>query len=270
LLGLTRGEADHLRPWFAREDGGWGALLSVVAVLQIVPYFLAGFETVARCSQERAHAFDARRFTAVTLLAIAVGVLFYVTVILVVAALTPWQDLTRVQSPTLVAFDRAFGSPWLVNLILAGALCSLVKVYNGSFLAATRTLFGLASEGLAPAGLGHVHARFGVPARAILLLGLLSAVGCFFGKAALVPISEVASFCVLVGWFSACYACVRGAGGLPGGWRLSGLLGVAVTLTLAAMKLLPFIQGSLGRFEYAWLAAWLLLGGVLWLGRGRR
>src|SRR5262249_37606978 len=55
-LGLGRGRGENLRPLFAREEPG-GALLSVVLVLQVVPYFLAGFEAVARCAQERAETF---------------------------------------------------------------------------------------------------------------------------------------------------------------------------------------------------------------------
>src|SRR5262249_38931299 len=64
-LGLLRGQGEHLDPLFARE-GGVGALLSVVLVLQVVPYFLTGFEAVARCAQERAEGFPSRRFGAVT------------------------------------------------------------------------------------------------------------------------------------------------------------------------------------------------------------
>src|SRR5262249_4494411 len=93
-LGLGRGRGENLRPLFAREEPG-GALLSVVLVLQVVPYFLAGFEAVARCAQERAETFARARFTPVTLLAIGVAVLFYVTVILVVTSLVPWEELAQ-------------------------------------------------------------------------------------------------------------------------------------------------------------------------------
>ena len=70
------------------EDDGLGAgLLSVLAVLQIVPYYLMGFETIPKCSEEAAGDFEARRFVRVMLWALGAATLFYVMVIAVVALL---------------------------------------------------------------------------------------------------------------------------------------------------------------------------------------
>jgi amino acid transporter len=260
ILGLSRGRAENLQPYFAES----GALLSTLAVLQIVPYFLTGFETIPKCSEEAAPDFDPRRFTRVTLLALAVGTFFYVTVIGVVALLQPWQELTRDRGfPTAVAFERAFGWPWLVQLLMVGVVLSLLKVYNGMFLAATRLLYALGRRGYLNAGLGAVHPRFQTPAVAVVLVGVLTALAALWGKAVLVPISEVGSLTCVAGWLATCLAFCRGAGGKKtAAARAVAVVGIVVCLVLAVI-----VVRSFGPYEWLAVAGWSLLGAALWTGR---
>ena len=53
-LGFFRGSPANLPPLFADDLGLAGTLLSTLTVLQIVPYFLTGFETIPKCSEEAA------------------------------------------------------------------------------------------------------------------------------------------------------------------------------------------------------------------------
>jgi amino acid transporter len=93
-LGLWRGNVDNMQPFFAKGTDARDALRSMLAVLPIVPYFMMGFETIPKCSEEAANDFDSRRFNGLILLALGVAIFFYVTVIAVVALLVPWQDLS--------------------------------------------------------------------------------------------------------------------------------------------------------------------------------
>jgi amino acid transporter len=267
-LGLTRGQADNLQPAFSRGDTFLAGLVSILSVLQIVPYFLAGFEAVSRCSEERLPDFRERHFTAITLSALGAGVFFYVAVILVVALLVPWKELQGQGLVTLVAFRRAFDSDFLVNLILFGAILSLLKVFNGCLLSASRLVFALGRAGMVAKGLASVDAETGTPTRAILFVGILAAAACFLGKAVLVPISEVGSFAFAVGWLAACAAYCRRAevGSRVSRWMLGGS-GVVVSLLMIVMKLLPFVPDSFSRWEYCALSAWVALGLILWVAR---
>ncbi len=49
-----------------------------------------------------------------------------------------------------MAFERAFRSPWLVDIILLAAILSLVSVSNATFIAASRLLFALGGGQLRP------------------------------------------------------------------------------------------------------------------------
>jgi len=270
VLGLRHGSVENLEPLFIRGDSLGGAFVSTLLVLQIVPYYLTGFETVAKCSEEAAADFQPRSFLGVILLSLVVGTLFYVVVIGVVASLEPWTNLLEKPFATAIAFQHAFESEWLVRLILAGALLSLLKVFNGNFLAASRLLFALGRRGLLDVRMGQVHDRYRTPTLAIFFVGCVTALAALLGKAVLVPITEVGSFAAPVGWLATCLAFCRGAGG---DWtfreRAVGACGVVVTGVFIVLKVVPGVPGSFWVFEYLCLAGWLALGLVLWLRRPR-
>jgi amino acid transporter len=50
-LGLLRGDTANLEPPFADTRGVTGGILSTLLVLQIVPYFMTGFEAAPKCSE---------------------------------------------------------------------------------------------------------------------------------------------------------------------------------------------------------------------------
>ena len=87
-LGFARGHPASLTPLFARP-GTAGALVSVLLVAQIVPYFMTGFEAVAKASEEARPGFDPRDFGRAITLSVLTGGAFYVLVIGAVAFVFP-------------------------------------------------------------------------------------------------------------------------------------------------------------------------------------
>ncbi len=264
-LGFLRGDASNLSPPFARAGGG-GALVSTLLVLQIVPYFMTGFESVAKGSEEAKTGFDPADFGRAMKAAVIAGSVFYILIVLVVAYVYPWRDLVAGRVGTEIAFERAFGSRGIADLILLGAFLSLFKVYNGNFVAATRLLFAIGRRGLVHPSLGGVQLRFGTPAGAILLLSAITGGASLLGDSVLVPISEVGSMAVGVGWCSACVAYLLRGRRPPREATLAvvgGIVGVAIVL----MKALPVIPGSFTGVEWVAFAAWSALGLLFWLAR---
>jgi amino acid transporter len=258
--GARAGAAANLSPAFPAT----GAVAAVLAMLQVVPYFLAGFETVARNAEERGVGFAPRRFLPVTLAALGGAVAFYALVVAVTAGLHPWQALIERKLATAYAFRSAFGSERVGNALLVVALVALVQVLNGCFVAAARQLFALARAGMVPPALAALHPRWLTPARAVVAVGVATAGGCLFGKAVLVPISEVGSLAFAVGWLAACLAYChpkwRSGRRGPG----AGVAGSVVAAGLLAVKLCPGSPGCLSGVESAALGAWVVVGLVLY------
>ena len=57
LAGLRHGSTQNLQPLFSAS-----APLSILLVLQIVPYFMTGFESIGKASEEANSQFQSRRF----------------------------------------------------------------------------------------------------------------------------------------------------------------------------------------------------------------
>jgi amino acid transporter len=262
-LGLTHGNLDNLSPPFANGNSSWPGMLSVLLTLQIMPYYLTGFETIPKCAEEAATDFPPGRFLPVMLLALGVATVFYVSIPGIVALLEPWENLLRVDFATAVAFERAFGWPWLVRLMMLGVVLSLLKVFNGNFLAATRLLYAMGNRDMLGGPLGRVHPEFRTPAPAILLVGVVTALAALLGETILEPISEVGSFTCALGWLATCLAyCVGAAGKLrPLDWTL----GLASIVTAGSFVVI--VAWGFGPWEWLACAGWAGCGLALWLLR---
>src|SRR5579872_1188385 len=236
LLGFAKGTAANMVPLFSHA-GPAGPWLSIFLVLQIVPYFMTGFESVTKGSEEARAGFDPRRFTTAIYAALVAGFVFYVLVIAVVTYVYPWQEIVSGHVRTEVAFERTFGSPAIARFILFGAFLSLLKIFNGNFVAATRMLYAIGRRNLVHPSLGRVHETFGTPIVAIGLMGAMTIAAAMLGDAILVPVTEVGSLAVGVGWLSACaaYLAARPAGESA----FMAWAGVAVTATIILMKVVP-------------------------------
>ncbi|HEY2796837.1 MAG TPA: APC family permease [Thermoanaerobaculia bacterium] len=272
-LGLVRGDPKLLDPLFARPGTG-GAILSTLLVLQIVPYFLTGFESIGKESEEARKGFDPKGFERLIPLALISGILFYGSIILAVTLVFPWRELVAGHLGTEAAFERAFSSRALARLILFAALLSLIKIFNGNFVASTRLLFGIGRRGLVHPWLARVHPRFGTPTLAVALMTVLTAAAAFLGDALLVPVTEVGSLAVAVGWLATCAAFLvharRAPVGASGGTGvLEAAAGAAVSAAIVVMKVLPIVPGSFSRSEWIAFAFWCGLGVLFWNTRPR-
>ena len=264
LLGFARGSPANMRPLFA-HTGPAGPWLSMLLVMQIVPYYMTGWESVAKGSEEARAGFDPRNFGTAIYAALVAGFVFYVIIIAVVTWVYPWKEIVSGHVRTEVAFERAFGSHAIAQLILFGAFLSLLKIFNGNFVAATRMLYALGRRNYVHPALGAVHESFGTPVVAIALMAALTAAASIFGDAILVPISEVGSLAVGVGWLSACAAYLRRRSSPRiDAAAAMAISGAVVSLAIVLMKAIPGVPGSFSRTEWLSFAAWSALGLTFW------
>lgn len=255
-IGVTRGSPANFPPLFTHTP-----FISILLVLQIVPYYMTGYESVTKAAEEASPEFRSRGFSRAIFAAIIVGAVFYVIVIAAVGFVAPWRTLTSAPFMTAVAFEHAVGSRWIVSIVLSAALLSLFKVFNGNFVAASRLLFAMGRCGLVDARLASVHPINQTPAAAVVSVGLATALCMFLGSAILVPISEVGSVASASGWLAVCaaYLCMRP----PIADRLIALLGALVGITMMLMKFVPFVPGHFSVWEWLALGLWIILGTLI-------
>jgi amino acid transporter len=264
-LGVSKGSPHNFPPLFTHAP-----LVSFLLVVQVVPYFMTGFESVSKAAEESTPEFRGQGFLKAIWMAVLVGILFYTFVIAAVAFVAPWHELTGEKFMTAVAFQRAVGSRWIVNIILAAALLSLFKCFNGNFVAASRLLFALGRRGMVDARAGRIHPQHQTPSVAVFSIGLVTAACMLLGDAILVPITEVGSVACAIGWAATCaaYLSMGRAGTLPGqsklsavGWLVAGF-GLLVAVAMMLMKVVPAVPGHFTVYEWLALGIWIVLGAL--------
>ena len=162
--GFARGSIANVRPAFSHSP-----LLSIVLVLQIVPYFLTGFDSVGKCAEEAAPGFREQGFPTAVMLSLLVGFAFYAVVIASVAFSVPWESIAHSPFATAAAFEHAFGSPMVTRILMATALLALLKIFNANLLTASRLLFGLARRNLVDSRLARIHPTNQTPSVAVIV-----------------------------------------------------------------------------------------------------
>jgi amino acid transporter len=262
LLSISgaHGKPANLEPQFRSAP-----LVSILLTLQIVPYFLTGFESVPKVAEEARAEFRPTGFFRAIVMALLVGTGFYVLAVAAVSYVAPWQGLLGERFATAIAFEQALGARWPVSLILVMAMLGLFQCFNGNFVASSRMLFAFGRRETIPAGFGTVHQEFLTPSVAVLGITVGTLAGLLLGDALLVPVTEVGSMASALGWFAACasFWLVEKRVGM----RLVTGLGILVSLILFLMKVLPVFPGHFSPAEWVAFGIWVALGAALHWGR---
>lgn len=131
---------------------------------------------------------------------------FFVLAIFVVAALIPWEEAGLTKSPFVAVFDN-MGIPYAADIMNFIILTALLSVANSGLYAATRMLWSLSKNDMAPAFLQKLSSR-GIPLYALIMTISISAFSLLTSVVAaetvylwLISISGVITIIV---WMSIC------------------------------------------------------------------
>jgi basic amino acid/polyamine antiporter, APA family len=258
LLGISslRGAPANFHPAFRATP-----FVSILLTLQIVPYFMTGFESVPKAAEEAYPGFRATEFFRAIVMALLVGAGFYVLTVAAVAYVAPWQGLIGKRFATAIAFEQALGAQWPVRLIVVMAMFGLFQCFNGNFVAASRLLFAFGRRRTVYPRFGEIHEKFLTPSIAILGITAGTLVGLLLGDALLVSVTEVGSMASALGWFATCLSfwVVEKRPSI----RIVTGMGIAVSLLLFLMKVLPAFPGHFSLAEWISFGIWVGLGFVL-------
>jgi basic amino acid/polyamine antiporter, APA family len=259
LLGISgaRGSTANFHPMFRATP-----FVSILLTLQIVPYFMTGFESAPKVAEEAHPGFRSTGFFRAIVMALFAGAGFYVLAVAAVAYIAPWPGLIGKRFATAIAFEQALGARWPVRLILIMALFGLFQCFNGNFVASSRLLFAYGRRSTIDPRFGTVHEKYLTPSVAVLGIATGTLVGVLLGDALLVPVTEVGSMASALGWFAACLSfwIVEKRTSM----RMVTGLGIAVSLLLFLMKMLPIFPGHFSPAEWSAFGIWVVLGVILY------
>jgi amino acid transporter len=277
-VALIRGDFSNWLPLFAGDGSLWGGLLATIAVLGVVPFFMAGFDAIPQAAEESGEDVKPRDLSRAIIVTIVGGSVFYAIALGAVCLCMPWREAVQLDLPPAEVFEAAFGYAWVSKMVLVTGFLGLVTSLNGIFIAATRVLFSAGRGGLLPSWFGETHPRFHTPKNSIVFCGVFTLAGAILGKAVIVPIVNVASFAFVIAWLLTCLAAIklrRTAPNLNRPYRIrytaTMYVGVAVSAVLVLLMVVPGSAAQLTwPLEYVIFVVWLAAGFALYRWRRTR
>ncbi len=93
--------------------------------------------------------------------------LFFILTMTILVGLISWKEAGVIESPFVVVFDK-IGIPYAADIMNFVIITALLSVANSGLYAATRILWSLANEGMAPKSFQKVNKR-GIPITALVV-----------------------------------------------------------------------------------------------------
>jgi amino acid transporter len=259
LGGIMAGNASNLLPLLPRSTDGQPIHTGILSLVATMPLWFAGFHVVAILSNERADGVRLTDVGWVMRVAIVAAGAFYVCVVLAASYVVPWQTLIAAPLPAATAFRNGLSSVTFANLVLISGLLGICSAWIACFAASVRVLNQLRKQ---------LSGRAAELRSATMLITALAVVLALAGRAALVPIVNVAALCFGVIYFLVSLAAWRHAVTL----RQRGIaaLGAVVAGSMSSYILISAVA------ETGWMAPEfgivvlaLVAGTILWLMRSK-
>lgn len=198
MAGAGAFERENLTPF---APAGWRGTLEASALLF---FAYTGYARIATLGEEVR---DPRRtIPRAILITIGGALLLYGVVALVAVGAVGAPRLAEGPAP-LRAAAQALPGRWTAAVVSVGALTAMLGVILSQLLGLSRMAFAMARRGDLPAALAHVDARHGVPGRAVLAIGGVTALVAATGN--LLEVASAASFTILVYYGIANVAALR-------------------------------------------------------------
>ncbi|MBP1766985.1 MAG: family permease [Candidatus Aminicenantes bacterium] len=272
--GIFWGRAANLVPYFSKTGIG-PAFGGFLAVFLTTPFFLAGFNVIPQTMEEKAEGISNRKVVQMIILSISMAGLFYGLTALAASMAVPWKEIVGLELPAAGAFQAAFHSPLLAEIVLVAGLCGIVTTWNTVFISSSRVIFALSRARIIPPVFGRIHRVFKSPFNAILFAGALSSVGVFLGRSAILPIINVAGSCYAFAYFFTCLSVIKlrrerpqtlRPYRIPGGPAIAAI-GVVFSVAIFFLTIYEAYRNSRGAIPLEWILilVWAALGLLFWM-----
>lgn len=204
ITGLMRGDSGNLAPYFSGADS-IGIINGILAVFATTLFWFSGFDTIPQAMGESSENADLHLLGRVIVLTIIASLVFYIVIILTCSMLIPRNELLALDLPAASAFEAAFQSSTIRNIVLFAGFLGLITTWNAMFYAGSRVIFALGRSYVIPPVFGKVHPEYRTPSNAIWFVCVLGSAGIFLGKGAIAPIVNATSASLA---FVFCLVCI--------------------------------------------------------------
>jgi len=260
IIGIgSEGKIENMQPLYV---GGASGMLAAMA---LVPFMMTGFDVIPQAAEEID--LPPRKIGILLISSIVFAVAWYIMIELAVASLLTPEERQSAELGTIAAAEAAFGEKGKLFLLIAG-LAGILTSWNSFLIGGSRAIFAMAEDGMLPAFLGRVHAKYKTPSNAILFIGIIGVLAPLLGRTSLVWFVDAGSFSLMIAYLLVAVSFIvlrKKEPEMPrpftakGGLFLGGF-GIMASLGMAALYL-PGMPAAL-----VWPQEWLMV--VAWFAAG--
>lgn len=258
------GNIENAKPLFS---GGIGGILSVAVM---TPFMFVGFDVIPQAAEEINVPF--KKIGGIMILSIAMAVIWYIMIIVAVSLVMTKAELDSSALVTADAMKNAFfNSATAAKVVIIGGLTGIVTSWNSFFIGGSRAIYSLAESKMLPGFLAKLHPKYKTPTNAILLIGVISIIAPFFGRAMMVWLVDAGSFGVVVAYVlvSASFLVLRfREPNMPRPYKVKagkfvGIIAIALSGFMAVLYF-PGMPSGLVIEELIIVGAWICLGSIFY------
>ncbi|TVR63760.1 MAG: amino acid permease, partial [Spirochaetaceae bacterium] len=163
-LGLPHVAIENFTPLFPGGIGGFAVAASILT------FTVLGANAAVELGDE---IIDPRKNIPKSfLISIPLVTVFYVVIGIVAAGVTEWSP--DVDTTLVVVAGRFLSGPAFAFFVLGGGFLAVITTLNATYLWGTKSLIVITEDGLFPAAIAKVGARFGTPHRLLTIIFLIS------------------------------------------------------------------------------------------------
>ena len=257
------GDVETMEPLFHNGIGG------ILKVAVMTPFMFVGFDVIPQAAEEINVPF--KKIGKIMILSIAMAVVWYVLIIIAVSMV---MDKTSMEASTLTTADammRAFGNSKLAaNVVIIGGMAGILTSWNSFFMGGSRAIYALAESHMLPAPLKKLHPTYKTPTNAVLLIGIISCVAPFFGRAMMVWLTDAGSFGVVVAYVLVALSFVvlrYKEPEMPRPYKVRygkavGIIAVILAGLMAMLYVIPGFSSALVMEEWIIVGLWIVAGAI--------
>lgn len=170
------GEVANTKPLFHNGSAG------ILSVAVMTPFMFVGFDVIPQAAEEIALPF--KQIGKIILISIASAVIWYGMIIIAVSLMMTHKEMQSSVLVTADAMKKAFGnSDMMAKVLIVGGMAGILSSWNSFFMGGSRAIYALADAKCLPQSLAKIHPKYKTPTTAVLLIGFISCVAPFFGRA---------------------------------------------------------------------------------------
>lgn len=262
---LVSGEVENVQPIFTDGFGG------ILKVLVLTPFFYMGFDVIPQAAEEINIPF--KKIGKIMLLSIILAVVWHVVIILAVSLVMNEGQMSLSKLVTAEAMKLAFGNKQIfATVLILGGLSGIVTSWNAFFMGGSRAIYAMAESKMLPSKFAKLS-KHKTPTWAIIFICILSCIAPFFGRKALLWVSNAGGFAVVIAYFivSLSFLVLRFKepqlerpykvkNGL-----LVGILAVIMSGFVLCLYLIPTIPSCLSLPEWIIVGVWTIIGTIMFV-----